>query len=82
MKCNKCNILALLSIVFVPNANHDVSTGQVSDIHFLFSRVFIRIFSYGFVISKIATNGRSSKLYYVRIHDLSISYLIILVEFL
>ena len=51
-----CNILALLSIVFVPNANHYVPTGQVIYI-FSFRAYLYAFFSCGFVIFLyIATN--------------------------
>jgi len=39
----RCNILALLSIVFLSYSNYYFPTGQV--IYIFFSRVFIRIFS-------------------------------------
>ena len=50
-----CNILALLSIVSIPYANHEIPTGQVIYI-FYFRAYLYAFFSYGFVIFKIATN--------------------------
>ena len=50
-----CNILALLSIVFVPNANHDIPTGQVICIFFF--RPYYTHFLAGIsLFFKIATN--------------------------
>ena len=74
-----CNILALLSIVFVPNANHYVPTAQVIFI-FAFRAYLYAFFSCGFVIFQIATNPFEHIV--LLIQDLYISYLIILVEFL
>lgn len=50
-----CNILSLLSIVFVPNANNCVPTGQVIFI-FAFRAYLYAFFSYGFVVFETATN--------------------------